>query len=127
VPSGLHQVSAIRAAENIVHEAMHLQLTTLEDILPLVADKRARMTSPWREEPRPLLGVLHGAYVFCCIDAFFGMPDFRRLLGNEGTDFVDRRRAQIAGELSQIEFDRLAQGLTSSGRLLLASLRKGQR
>jgi HEXXH motif-containing protein len=72
MPTDGRQVSALRAPENIVHEAMHLRLTALEHFTPLIADETSRMPSPWREEPRHLQGVLHGAYVFECIGTFFG-------------------------------------------------------
>lgn len=122
VPGQPAQVSALRAAENIVHEAMHLQLTTLERAHRLVADSRAQMVSPWREESRHLQGVLHGFYVFHCISAFFAAPRLSGILDVEGASHVARRRAQIAKELSRLDFSRLTRGMTPKGRAFLAAL-----
>lgn len=122
VPSRRSQVSALRSAENIVHEAMHLQLTILEQASPLIADGRTKMASPWRLEPRHLQGVLHGVYVFRCIAEFFAALSLRGILDSEGISYMTRRRAQIAEELSHIDFDRLASGLTRCGQVFLATL-----
>jgi HEXXH motif-containing protein len=105
-----------------VHEAMHLQLTILERAHPLVADSRAKMASPWREEPRHLQGVLHGYYVFRCIAAFFSASSLSGVLDVEGAGHVARRRAQIAEELSRLDLDRLARGMTPKGQAFLAAL-----
>jgi HEXXH motif-containing protein len=106
----------LRALENVVHEAMHLQLTTYETSTPLVADMAARMASPWRAEPRQLQGVLHGAYVFRCITAFFGDARLKACLDDRGQAYVSRRAMEISGELETIEFDALDRGLTAAGR-----------
>ena len=122
VPSRQTQVSALRSAENIVHEAMHLQLTILEGVNPLIADGTSKMASPWRLEPRDYQGILHGVYVFRCIAEYFAELSFRGILDNEGANYITRRRAQIADELSQVDFERLALGLTCSGQHFLAAL-----
>ena len=59
-----------RVAESILHEFMHLQLTVIEHVVPLLATSSGTFYSPWRKEMRPVAGVLHGAY------AFFGVNDF---------------------------------------------------
>jgi HEXXH motif-containing protein len=121
VPSKPGMVSALRAVENVIHEAMHLQLTTMECADPLVADETAQMVSPWREQLRHLRGVLHGVYVFRCIAAFFALPALAKGIDEDGARHVARRRDEIANELSQVDFDRLAAGLTPRGRLLVNS------
>lgn len=118
------EVSALRAVENVVHEAMHLQLTILEQSRPLVADRSDQIASPWREEIRSLQGVLHGLYVFRCISAFFANLDSLDVLGTEGFGYVTGRRGQIAQEISRLDFDRLAGGMTTEGLSLLIALAK---
>ena len=59
-----------RVAESILHEFMHLQLTAIEHVVPLLANSNGALYSPWRREMRPVAGVLHGAY------AFFGVNNF---------------------------------------------------
>ena len=120
VPTPLTQVSALRAAENVVHEAMHLQLTIFECICPLVSDADAKMTSPWRKEARHLQGVLHGFYVFRCIESFFAVLNSGHILEVDGTNHVRRRLVQIAEELTSIDLHRLARGMTPEGRIFLS-------
>jgi HEXXH motif-containing protein len=62
--------STLRIAEAIVHEAMHLQLTLIEQILPLIQYTGQQYYSPWRGEFRNAQGVLHGLYVFRVIGEF---------------------------------------------------------
>jgi HEXXH motif-containing protein len=123
VPGRRSEVSALRATENVVHEAMHLQLTVFEQARPLIADKTMQMASPWREEPRHLRGVLHGLYVFRCISAFFATPSLRDVLDTEGAGHAARRCAQIDEEISRLDIDGLARGMTTEGRIFLGTLR----
>jgi HEXXH motif-containing protein len=52
-------------AEALVHEYHHQKLNSLQLIDPLIlGPPEARFYSPWRPDPRPLNGILHGAYVF---------------------------------------------------------------
>lgn len=59
--------AAVRLAESILHEAMHLQLTLIETEQPLVAQAGQRAWSPWQAKQRPAQGLLHGLYVFAVI------------------------------------------------------------
>ncbi|WP_375459853.1 HEXXH motif-containing putative peptide modification protein [uncultured Enterovirga sp.] len=122
VPGEEGQVGALRTLENVVHEAMHLQLTTFEGSSPLVADCDARMLSPWRREHRDLRGVLHGAYVFRCISAFFQCKALGEQLDAFGAKYTERRRREIADELRMVDYDHLSCGLTLAGRDFLDAL-----
>jgi len=55
-------------AEALTHEAAHLWLMLAEDLEPLCADawRGTGWDSPWRDDPRPLGGIVHGAFVFSC-------------------------------------------------------------
>ena len=112
----------MRTLENIVHETMHLQLTKLEELTPLISDDVSQMSSPWRKEPRHLQGVLHGAYVFNCINKFFGQVPLGRCLDKSGAEYVARRRREIAVEFQQIDYKWLAAGLTPRGLTFLNTL-----
>lgn len=60
-------------AETLVHECQHLKLCAVLDLFPMVADDGAgRYYAPWRDDPRPVRGLLQGAY------AFFGVTRFWR-------------------------------------------------
>lgn len=124
VPARPGELSALRAIENIIHEAMHLRLTIAEQTTPLVADMAVKMNSPWRQEPRFVQGVLHGLFVFQCIADFFGVSALSHCLGPEGHEYIERRRAEITQEVLCIDYDRLEAGLTPKGRKLVAALRQ---
>lgn len=65
-------VSNLRVAESILHEAMHLKLTLIENVVPLIKpDTNSLHYSPWRHEQRPVRGVLHGLFVFRAILEFY--------------------------------------------------------
>lgn len=59
-------------AEAIVHEYHHQKLNALLILDPLIAsDSAPRHYSPWRDDPRPLTGVLHGAFAFQAVLGFW--------------------------------------------------------
>lgn len=50
-------------AATLVHEFQHSKLSALLDLVPLHrADLQTVFYAPWRADPRPLHGLLHGAY-----------------------------------------------------------------
>jgi HEXXH motif-containing protein len=115
-------VSNLRVAESILHEAMHLKLTLIEGVLPLVApNSTATYYSPWRNEARPLRGVLHGMFVFRAV-----LDGYAALLPG-CTDAAERRFmagrvGEIRAELALLRDFGDCEGLTSGGRHLAQSL-----
>jgi HEXXH motif-containing protein len=62
-------------AATLVHEFQHIRLGGLLQLVRLHSDdRRERIYAPWRDDPRPLGGVIHGIY------AFFGVAAFYRAL-----------------------------------------------
>lgn len=115
VPERDDDVGALRLAESIIHEAMHLHLTNLEALSRLVSDVAGVMASPWRTEARPYQGVLHGLFVFSCLAVYF-----ERVLS--GTELVPsarlhvrQRHCDILIEIASIDLDSLCSGLTPEG------------
>ncbi|NUT91031.1 MAG: hypothetical protein HOY78_03280, partial [Saccharothrix sp.] len=59
-------------AVTLVHEAQHTKLVALMDLFPLlVPDRREVFYAPWREDPRPLAGLLHGTYAHLGVARFW--------------------------------------------------------
>lgn len=60
-------------AEAIVHEYHHQKLNTLLNLDQLITGPTgdAIYYSPWRKDPRPLVGILHGTYVFQAVLEFW--------------------------------------------------------
>ncbi len=118
----------VTLAETLVHEFQHVKLGALLDLLPLVdADAGERYYAPWRDDPRPLPGLLQGAYAYLGVAGFwrtqrFAVPDLsghvefarRRAeafettstlldsgrLTPEGTAFVTRMRRRLEEALA---------------------------
>jgi HEXXH motif-containing protein len=62
-------------AAALVHEFQHIRLGGVQHLATLhTDDPRERLYAPWRDDPRPIGGVLHGIY------AFFGVTAFWRAL-----------------------------------------------
>jgi HEXXH motif-containing protein len=58
--------------EMLIHEYHHDKLNMLLSVDPLITgSETAVYPSPWKEQPRPLLGILHGAYVFTGVFQFW--------------------------------------------------------
>jgi uncharacterized protein len=59
-------------AVTLAHEVQHLKLCALLDIIPLtLLDDGRRFYAPWREDPRPISGLLQGAYAFLGVSGFW--------------------------------------------------------
>ncbi|GAA0262597.1 HEXXH motif domain-containing protein [Saccharothrix mutabilis subsp. mutabilis] len=77
------------AALTLAHELQHTKLVALMDLFPLVRkDSGQRFYAPWRTDPRPAIGLLHGAY------AHLGVAGFCLRAGRE-TEFARWRRAAL--------------------------------
>ena len=106
---------ALRVAESIVHEAMHLQLTLIEQATPLVHPSDERYFSPWKGAYRSPQGVLHALYVFRVIAQYL-----ERLLELPGwslssTDHMRHRRREIALQVHEIATFKDNSALTALG------------
>jgi uncharacterized protein len=55
-------------SELLLHEFQHVKLNALLDMYELFhAGYRRRLRVPWRDDPRPVEGVLHGCYAFLAL------------------------------------------------------------
>jgi hypothetical protein len=110
VPRPDERDAVVRLAEAIIHEAMHLQLTLIEAVVPLMSRNTTTAYSPWKLEDRPIQGMLHGTYVFGVI--FQALESLGKSVPAVEPYSAARRR-QIASELDSV--DDIRQGLTSHG------------
>ncbi|WP_121811311.1 aKG-HExxH-type peptide beta-hydroxylase [Mucilaginibacter kameinonensis] len=113
----------LRVAESILHEAMHLKLTLIQEYIELVKpDSMDTFFSPWRNVQRPLMGVLHGLFVFRAIrDLFQNIRDHTEL-NNRDYNFATYRMADIAGDFQALNNFCQCHGLTEIGRKLADQL-----
>jgi hypothetical protein len=118
-PTWSNRRSILRIAENLVHEAMHLQLTLFESSCPLI-DKAScwSMYSPWKQQERPAQGILHGLYVFCVL-RWMWQQIVLTTKNEEDRDFSHRRIIEINEEVLSVRPFENCPALTKSGRLLI--------
>jgi hypothetical protein len=111
-------------AECIIHEFSHCQLYRVQDTILLtnVDLSKRYYYSPWRIDPRHLLGLVHGIYVFSCVIKFY-----RELLTKPKPEtqikvWVQNRVVLLVGQvlcaIRQVREDEIAQ----AGALLLESI-----
>lgn len=90
--------------EAIVHETGHARLHHANEIHPLArGEQREEYYSPWRNDPRPATGVLHGAYVFALVLAFWieALDRSGSTLGAEDEAYIRSRIALVTVQLRE--------------------------
>ncbi|WP_248963417.1 HEXXH motif domain-containing protein [Sphaerisporangium perillae] len=76
-------VGGLTLAATFAHEIQHAKLTALLDVVPLTRPgHRFAGYAPWRDDPRPVYGLLQGAYAFLGVAGFWR----RRRQAVDGTD-----------------------------------------
>lgn len=115
-------ISDLRVAESILHETMHLYLTLIEDIIPMVRPNDENLFySPWRDEERPLKGVFHGLFVFKAILDFYTIV-LKRSFIIEVNEYLSNRISAIKREINLIKAFPQSKGLTIAGQKLSSML-----
>ena len=109
-----------RLAENLVHEALHLQLSVVERLEPLVSEipREEPVFSPWRGEGRTVRGLLHAVYVFGNLRFFWGQVASSR---PGSASFARARIETIDSELAAASHLLESRSLTPAGRRLATS------
>lgn len=98
---------SVMLASALVHEVQHAKLNAVLDLIPLSRPDQSRYYAPWREDPRPLGGLIHGTY------AYLGVSDFWR---------VQRLvPATPHRSYAQLEYARWSDGAARAVATLLAS------
>ncbi|MET9700603.1 HEXXH motif domain-containing protein [Streptomyces sp. NPDC006529] len=110
-------------AATLVHEVQHGKLTALADVLTLhTADRTPCYWAPWRADPRPLEGLLHGAYAHLALAGYWQRA---ALYGARGAWARHARcRAQVAAVLPVLQ---AAEQLTLAGREFISGMAAAER
>jgi HEXXH motif-containing protein len=117
IPTSATRLKALRVAEGIVHEAMHSQLTLINEIGRLTGAEGEYLYSPWRDEPRPVYGVLHGSYVFSVLREYYrGVLKQENLA--DGHEFANERIDVITSQLNEVSSLQANPALTALGHSL---------
>ncbi|MCY1138145.1 HEXXH motif domain-containing protein [Actinoplanes sp. Pm04-4] len=110
-------------AVSLIHEYQHIKLGALLHLIQLTEpDDGSLYYAPWRDDPRPLSGLIQGIY------AFFGIARFWRIRLQK----VDGQERDVAAfeylyalkqTAESVHIGLAATGLTETGRHLLEGLR----
>jgi HEXXH motif-containing protein len=95
----------VTMAETLVHEGQHVKLCGLLDMVPLVTSSGQQVYAPWRQDPRPVGGLLQGVY------AHLGIARFWNAQRHAETDPDDVFRAQVHFARWRTMIDQAAQTL----------------
>lgn len=105
-------------AETLIHEFHHNRLFCIEEISPILLttdrlpDKASAYYSPWRNDPRPLRGILHALYVYTPVCEFW-LNLYRSDSLNNSTD--ERLKDYVSAQLIVLTLQ-LQIGLDQLGR-----------
>ncbi len=107
--------SRTELSELLLHEFQHVKLYALLDMYRLHnPGYRDRLRVPWRPDPRPVDGVLHGTY------AYLALTHLRRAEGRAGRPHYLRYRSWVHEAISALH---AADGaLTPAGRRFVAGM-----
>jgi HEXXH motif-containing protein len=117
--------SATDFAEALIHEMQHSKLNALLELVKLADDDHARRyLAPWRDDPRPLVGLVHGIYAFTCGVEFWltqqatahELDDSRRIAFH-----IAYRRAQVRRAIGTLK---TSGRLTRPGHALVDAVSK---
>ncbi len=87
----MHRDDLMWTAENLIHEFGHSRLDQLFELDDLIGNgEEERYRSPWRDDPRPVKGIVHGLFVFTRIALWY-----ERLLASGEKHGEVRRRLTV--------------------------------
>lgn len=121
IPSKRMENDELRVAEAILHEAMHLQLTLIEQFEPMIIETDEKYFSPWKNENRHPRGVLHAIYVFCVISQFFELH-IEQDISDASRQYLKKRCKVICKELKEVIDFKNFPYFTKAGQTLINRL-----
>jgi HEXXH motif-containing protein len=108
----------VTLAAALVHEFQHIRLGGLLQLVQLHSDDRTeRLYAPWRDDPRPLGGVVHGIYAFFAVTEFYRALSAKRPNDELAAFEYAHWRHQVVQTLETVRADK---ALTEPGRRFLA-------
>ncbi|MFE0675639.1 HEXXH motif domain-containing protein [Streptomyces sp. NPDC058867] len=120
-PGADEDEAAVELAVTLVHEFRHTLLNGLMHLTTLAEECADLFHAPWRDDPRPLSGVLHGAFAFSGVARFWR----DRATRAEGSA-AERARFEFAlwrrESRATLEALRAHPALTGTGRRLVHGL-----
>lgn len=106
-------------AATLAHETQHSKLDGLHSLVPLFVEGGAKTHySPWRRDPRPVEGLLHGVYAFFAVAEFWRAERDGDASGRAGFEFAYTAHQVRLGHALL----RRASGLLPAGRRVVTEL-----
>jgi uncharacterized protein len=113
---------AVSCAETLTHETHHIKLGALLDFVPLTRpDDGSRYYAPWRDDPRPLGGLLQGAYAYLGVSGFWRQQREQAGYREQGDALYARWRA--AAKLG-VDIMLASDGLTRTGEEFVTGMKR---
>lgn len=109
-------------AVTLAHEVQHLKLSALLDVVSLTRpDGDRRYYAPWRDDPRPIDGLLQGAYAYLGVSGFWRRQ--RHLTEGAERQRADREFARWRASVAQVVKTLKASGqLTQKGAIFVEGM-----
>jgi len=115
--------TAEELAATLIHEFQHSKLNAMMDVVRLYEPcTPERYFAPWRADPRPIGGLLHGAYAFAAVGEFWDAIRTVPAMERQATIHAARFRGEVVRALREL---RGAPALTTTGRGFVAGLAAG--
>ncbi|WP_250002952.1 HEXXH motif domain-containing protein [Actinoplanes sp. M2I2] len=110
-------------AVSLIHEYQHIKLGALLHLIPMTGpDDGSLYYAPWRDDPRPLGGLVQGIYAFFGI-ARFWQTRMQKTTGAQREIAAFEYAYTLQQTVESVRIGLAAAGLTAAGRDLLAGLR----
>jgi HEXXH motif-containing protein len=116
--------SALEFAEALVHELAHSKLNALMDLVELsLPGPHSFLYAPWRDDSRPISGLLHGVYAFMSVVEFWAVHKCR-------VPSAEIPRAEFAFHHRRVQLNRVIEtvyshpALTDLGREFVGAVEK---
>ena len=112
-------------AECFLHECMHqylYRIDSIDSIFNKDQDKDNLYYSPWRDDPRPLIGLFHGIFVFNEIGKFYIKLGQNAKTKNEKEDFYYRAYLRIKQVIIAIDVLLKYSKLSSVGESIISTI-----
>ena len=109
---------ATALAVGLLHETQHSLLNAVQDLFPLHKEPNILGYSPWRDDPRPVSGILHGAYAYLAVTRFWRAEARTFGFGGDPGHRPDAPRPVDIG-LAAFEFARWRAAVAAAARGLL--------
>lgn len=107
-------------ASTFAHEVQHVKLGAIMDVVRLAEPDDGRYYAPWRPDPRPLSGLLHGAYAYLGVSGFWRRQRAHETDLRPHIEFARWRESALAATGTLLDSGRLS----AAGKRFVSEMRR---